>query len=135
MGDRRAIGRGVGVRGGGGGALALLLWLLRERIGRGPLAGALYFALTLGPVLGFVDFGYLRYSFVADRFQYLAGPRSNTSGHFGSSRATRKRSITLSSECGFGVTGATSMLLAAASNHLARRSIHDAALTSRPTCP
>ncbi len=53
--------------------LALLLWLGRERIGRGPLAGALYFALTLGPVLGFVDYGYLQFSFVADRFQYLAG--------------------------------------------------------------
>ena len=53
--------------------LALALWLLRERIGRGPLAGALYFALTLGPVLGFVDYGYMLSSFVADRFQYLAG--------------------------------------------------------------
>ena len=53
--------------------LALALWLLRERIGRGPLAGALYFALTLGPVLGFVDYGYMQYSLVADRFQYLAG--------------------------------------------------------------
>ena len=53
--------------------LALALWLLRERIGRGPLAGALYFALTLGPVLGFVDYGYMQFSFVADRFQYLAG--------------------------------------------------------------
>ena len=53
--------------------LALVLWLGRERLGRGPLAGALYFALTLGPVLGFVDYGYLQFSFVADRFQYLAG--------------------------------------------------------------
>ena len=53
--------------------LALLLWLGRERLGRGPLAGALYFALTLGPVLGFVDYGYMQFSFVADRFQYLAG--------------------------------------------------------------
>ena len=53
--------------------LALLLWLGRERIGRGPLAEALYFALTLGPVLGFVDYGYMQFSFVADRFQYLAG--------------------------------------------------------------
>ena len=53
--------------------LALALWLGRERIGRGPLAGALYFAVTLGPVLGFVDYGYMLSSFVADRFQYLAG--------------------------------------------------------------
>ena len=52
--------------------LAAGLWLARRRIGRGPLAGALFFAVTLGPVLGFVDYGYLQYSFVADRYQYLA---------------------------------------------------------------
>ena len=54
-------------------ALAAALWLLRRRIGRGPLAGALFFAVTLAPVLGFVDYGYMQFSFVADRFQYLAG--------------------------------------------------------------
>ena len=55
------------------GALAAMLWLGRRRIGRGPLAGVLFFAVTLGPVLGFVDYGYMQFSFVADRFQYLAG--------------------------------------------------------------
>ena len=54
-------------------ALAVLLWVGRRRIGRGPLAGALFFAVTLAPVLGFIDFGYMQFSFVADRFQYLAG--------------------------------------------------------------
>ena len=54
-------------------ALAALLWLGRRRFGRGPLAGALFFAVTLAPVLGFVDYGYMQFSFVADRFQYLAG--------------------------------------------------------------
>ena len=54
-------------------ALAAVLWLARRRIGRGPLAGVLFFAVTLGPVLGFVDYGYMQFSFVADRFQYLAG--------------------------------------------------------------
>ena len=54
-------------------ALAATLWFMRHRIGRGPLAGALFFAVTLSPVLGFVNFGYMEYSFVADRFQYLAG--------------------------------------------------------------
>ena len=54
-------------------ALAAVLWLWRGRIGRGPLAGALYYAVTLGPVLGFVEYGYMQFSFVADRFQYLAG--------------------------------------------------------------
>ena len=54
-------------------ALAAATWLLRRRIGAGPLAGALFFAVTLAPVLGFVDYGYLQFSFVADRYQYLAG--------------------------------------------------------------
>ena len=54
-------------------ALAAALWTLRGRIGRGPLAGALFFAVTLAPVLGFVDYGYMQFSFVADRYQYLAG--------------------------------------------------------------
>jgi len=49
------------------------LWLLRNRTGRGPLAGALFFAITLSPVLGFTNNSYLEFSFVADRYQYLAG--------------------------------------------------------------
>ena len=57
----------------GAAALAATLWFMRHRVGRGPLAGALFFAVTLSPVLGFVNHGYMQYSFVADRFQYLAG--------------------------------------------------------------
>ena len=54
-------------------AVAALLWLGRERLGRGPLVGVAFFAVTLAPVLGFVDYGYMQFSLVADRFQYLAG--------------------------------------------------------------
>jgi tetratricopeptide (TPR) repeat protein len=56
------------------GAVAALaaLWLLRRRIGRGPLAAALIFAGTLLPVLGFLRIYFTRYSFVADHWQYLA---------------------------------------------------------------
>ena len=54
-------------------AVAATLWFLRGRIGRGPLACALFFAVMLSPILGFVDYGYMRYSFVADRYQYLGG--------------------------------------------------------------
>ena len=54
-------------------ALAVALWHFRSRLGRGPLAGALFFAVTLSPVLGFVDYTYMKYAFVADRYQYLAG--------------------------------------------------------------
>ena len=57
----------------GGLAVAASLWMLRDRIGRGPLAGALFFVVTLSPTLGFVDYGYMQFSLVADRFQYLAG--------------------------------------------------------------
>ncbi len=52
--------------------LGAMLWFLRRRF-RGPLAGTLFFVVTLSPVLGFVGFSYMRFSLVADRFQYLAG--------------------------------------------------------------
>lgn len=42
------------------------------RLGRGPFAAALAFAVTLGPALGFVAVYPMRYSFVADHFAYLA---------------------------------------------------------------
>ncbi len=55
-------------------ALAALggLWAARGRIGLGPFVAALFFGITLGPALGFVDVYPMRYSFVADHFQYLA---------------------------------------------------------------
>jgi tetratricopeptide (TPR) repeat protein len=49
------------------------LWLLRKKIGRGPLTAALFFVGTLVPALGFVNVMPMSYSFVADHFQYLAG--------------------------------------------------------------
>ena len=63
-------------------ALAAALWFGRGRIGRGPLAGAAFFAVTLAPVLGFIDYGYMQFSFVADRHQYLAsiGPLAVLAG-------------------------------------------------------
>ena len=54
-------------------AVVAVLWHWRRRLGRGPLVGVLFFAVALSPTLGFVDFGYMRSSFVADRYQYLAG--------------------------------------------------------------
>jgi tetratricopeptide (TPR) repeat protein len=49
-----------------------VLWLLRKRIGKGPLVAVLYFAGTLTPALGLADVYPFRFSFVADHFQYLA---------------------------------------------------------------
>jgi len=48
------------------------LWRLRDRIGRGPLAAALFFSGTLFPALGFFNVYPMQFSFVADHFQYLA---------------------------------------------------------------
>jgi tetratricopeptide (TPR) repeat protein len=53
-------------------ALVAILWILRGRIGRALLASFLFFAVTLAPVLGFIDFSYMSHSYMADRFQYLA---------------------------------------------------------------
>lgn len=50
----------------------VVLWLYRGRIGRVPLVAALYFAGTLAPVLGFFNVYFMRYSYVADHFQYIA---------------------------------------------------------------
>lgn len=50
----------------------VVLWFLRNRIGRAPLAGVLFFSATLFPALGFFNVYPMRFSFVADHFQYLA---------------------------------------------------------------
>ena len=52
--------------------VVFILWLIRRRIGRGPLVAVLFFCGTLLPALGFFDVYIFRYSFVADHFQYLA---------------------------------------------------------------
>jgi len=54
------------------GGLLIFLWGLRGRIGRGPLAAVLYFTGTLFPALGFFNVYPMRYSFVADHYQYTA---------------------------------------------------------------
>ncbi|MCK4343121.1 MAG: tetratricopeptide repeat protein [Phycisphaerae bacterium] len=53
-------------------AVLVVLWFARRRIGRGPLVAGLFFGGTLVPALGFVNIYPMRYSFVADHFQYLA---------------------------------------------------------------
>lgn len=53
-------------------ALIVLLWFKRQRFGKGPLILVLYFIITLTPVLGFITHCFMFYSYIADRFQYLA---------------------------------------------------------------
>ncbi len=49
-----------------------LLWACRGRLGRGPLVAVLFFLGTLVPAMGFFNVYPMRYSWVADHFQYLA---------------------------------------------------------------
>lgn len=53
------------------GGLAFL-FVLRKRIGSGPLVAMLLYSGVLLPALGFVDVYPMRFSYVADHFQYLA---------------------------------------------------------------
>ena len=57
-----------------GAAIAVIsAFVMRHRIGRGPLVALLFFGGTLLPALGFVNVYPMRFSFVADHFQYIAG--------------------------------------------------------------
>jgi len=57
------------------GAIVVVLgaWMLRDRIGRGPLAGLLCYSALIVPALGLFDLYFFRYSFVQDHFAYFAG--------------------------------------------------------------
>jgi len=54
------------------GMVAAGLWWWRVKIGRGPLAGVIFFSATLTPLLGFITDYTFRYSYVADHYQYVA---------------------------------------------------------------
>ena len=53
--------------------LLLALWLVRQRLGRGPVTAAFFYVGTLFPLLGFLNTYAMRYSFVWDHWVYLPG--------------------------------------------------------------
>ena len=65
-----------------GALLLLVLWRARGRLGRGPLAAALFFVAMLSPVLGFIPLYTFLYTYVADHYQYVAslGPIALAAG-------------------------------------------------------
>jgi tetratricopeptide (TPR) repeat protein len=54
-------------------AVVALLVLFRNKVGRGVVAAVLIYLVTLVPAMGFFNVYPMRYSFVADHFQYLSG--------------------------------------------------------------
>ncbi len=56
----------------GFGAVVVAAVVFRRRAPRGLVAAGAFFAVMLTPTLGFLDFSWMKYAFVADRFQYLA---------------------------------------------------------------
>ncbi len=55
-----------------GALLLCVLWLARQRIGRAPIAAALFFIVSLSPLLGFIPLYTFWYTYVADHYQYVA---------------------------------------------------------------
>ncbi|MBN1901524.1 tetratricopeptide repeat protein [Candidatus Sumerlaeota bacterium] len=53
-------------------SIVFILFLKRQKIGKGVLAAILFFIITLFPALGFFNIYPMLFSFVADHFQYLA---------------------------------------------------------------
>jgi tetratricopeptide (TPR) repeat protein len=49
-----------------------VLWRYKGKTGRGPLVACLFFIGSHFPVLGFMNVYWMRFSFVADHFQYIA---------------------------------------------------------------
>jgi tetratricopeptide (TPR) repeat protein len=74
-------------------AVVVALWVLRDRIGRGPLTAVLFFGGTLFPVLGFFNVYPFKFSFVADHFQYLASLGVITLGAAGVATLLRRAGL------------------------------------------
>lgn len=88
---------------------AFPLWRRRKSWGRGPMAAALFFLITLGPVLGFLNVYPMLFSWVADHFQYLAsiGPIALAAG--GATWIWREK--TKAARWGFPVAGGVLVIL------------------------
>ncbi len=77
----------------------------RKWWGKIPFACFLFFIISLGPALGFSSFYFMRYSFVADHFQYLASIGIFALAGWALSRALEQLQVPVSSPVGIFVVG------------------------------
>jgi hypothetical protein len=82
--------------------------------GKLPLACLLFFAVTIGPALGLTSFYFMRFSFVADHFQYLASIGIFTLAGWVLSRTLGKLGIPVTSAAGIVVVALLGINLALA---------------------
>jgi tetratricopeptide (TPR) repeat protein len=93
----------------------------RKGWGKLPFAGLLFFAVTLSPMLGFTDFYFMRYAFVADHFQYLACMGILAWAGWGLAKGLNHLKIPETSPLGMIVIGMLCANLALASTRAARK--------------
>lgn len=53
-------------------SLVITVWWWRSALGKGPFVATLLYLLMLAPTVGFIDFDFLRFTYVADHFAYPA---------------------------------------------------------------
>ena len=53
-------------------AMLIILWVLKNKFSKGPLCAFVFFLITISPALGFINIYPMRYTFVADHYQYIA---------------------------------------------------------------
>lgn len=90
--------------------LGVTLFVVRNRIGKGPFVAAAFFAGTLFPALGFINVYPMLFSFVADHFQYLASLGPIALGAALLTMAGKKLGPLPSAACAFAIVAALGFL-------------------------
>lgn len=111
-----------------------VLWLLSKRIGRAPLATALIYCGTLFPTLGFLNVYGMNYSFVADRWAYLASLPFFALIAATAVRLTSQRAWLFVTMTSVVLSGLTFLTMQKAAQYRDAKTLMRAALAGNPRC-